>query len=77
MKVGMMWRDDNPKTDLTIKISQAAAYYQKKYGAKPDLCFVHPTMFGGAGQSPNGIEVKTDREIRPNHLWIGIQEKQS
>ena len=76
MRTGMLWFDNDPKTDLAAKIASAVAYYQKKYGAKPNLCFVHPTMWNGA-QEPNGIEVKTDREIRPNHLWIGTQEKQS
>ncbi len=74
MRTGMLWFDNDPKTDLTTKISQAAMYYQKKYGARPDLCFVHPTMFGEAAQKPNGIEVRTNRMIRPNHLWIGLQE---
>jgi hypothetical protein len=44
MKTGMLWFDNDPKTDLMTKISEAAMYYQKKYGAKPDLCFIHPSM---------------------------------
>lgn len=72
MRTGMLWFDPDPKTDLAAKIADAMAYYQKKYGAKPNLCFVHPTMIGMA-ECANGIEIKTNRAIRPNHLWLGIQ----
>lgn len=74
MKTGMLWYDDDPKSDLGDKIVRAASYYQRKYGRVPDLCFVHPSMLGEAPPKPNGIEVRTNRQILPNHLWIGIHE---
>ncbi len=74
MRTGMLWFDNDPKTDLMTKVSQAAIYYQKKYGARPDLCFVHPTMYSEGAENANGIEVRSNRMIRPNHLWIGLQE---
>ena len=74
MKTGMLWYDNDNKSDLPTKIERAAAYYQKKYGKRPDLCFVHPTMVGATLAATHGIEVKTTRHILPNHLWMGIQE---
>jgi hypothetical protein len=74
MKTGMLWFDNDPKTDLTTKISEAALYYQKKYGAKPDLCFIHPSMIAKEKPHENGIEVRTNRMVLPHHIWIGVHE---
>jgi len=74
MKTGMLWFDNDPKTDLPTKISRAAAYYQKKYGQMPDVCFVHPTMMGGASLKPQGIDVRPTRQVLPHHLWLGVME---
>jgi hypothetical protein len=74
MKTGMLWFDNDNKTDLSTKIERAAAYYQKKYGAKPDLCFVHPTMIANASTPAGEIEIKTTRHVLPHHLWLGIHD---
>jgi hypothetical protein len=70
----MLWFDNDPKTDLPTKISRAAAYYQKKYGQMPDICFVHPTMVGGSALKSQGIEVRPTRQVLPHHLWLGVME---
>jgi mevalonate pyrophosphate decarboxylase len=44
MNVGMLWFDNDPKTDITMKINRAVDYYRHKYGQTPNLCFVHPSM---------------------------------
>ena len=85
MDIGMLWFDNDPKAGLDTKIERAAAYYRSKYGRKPTLCFVHPTMLAKAGwptESPAanngkgyvaaGIEVRSHRSVLPNHLWIGV-----
>ncbi len=74
MKTGMLWFDNDPKTDLPTKISRAAAYYEKKYGQMPDICFVHPTMIGAASLKSLGIEVRPTRNVLPHHLWLGVSE---
>lgn len=74
MDTGMLWFDNDPKVDLTTKISRAANYYQKKYGIHPNLCFVHPSMVQDQPENRNSIQVKTNQRILPNHLWIGIQD---
>jgi len=75
MNTGMLWFDNDKLTDLETKIERAAAYYAKKYGAMPDLCFVHPSMLASPAVSARGIEIKTTQQILPNHLWIGVNEK--
>ena len=75
MNIGMLWFDNDPKTDFSIKIERAASYYREKYGKKPNVCFVHPNMlqFPPADKSPRSdIEVRTTKSVLPNHFWIGI-----
>ena len=74
MRTGMLWFDDNPKTDLQAKIHEAAVYYQKKYGVSPNLCFVHPSMINDNSVKSNGIDVQTSRLVLPHHLWLGKSE---
>jgi len=68
--IGMLWFD-NSKASLEDKISLAAEYYEKKYGAKPNVCIVHPSMLAEKCQQ-NGISVRSSKQVMPNHLWIGV-----
>lgn len=74
MLTGMLWFDNNTQTNFTDKVLQAASYYQKKYGKKPDLCFAHPSMIPTEGTQPDGIEIRSAKQVLPNHLWLGIHE---
>lgn len=51
MKIGMLWFDNDPKSNLDTKIERAVVYYQGKYGRSPTLCFVHPSMINGASKT--------------------------
>jgi hypothetical protein len=82
MKIGMLWFDNDKQTDLVTKIEIAADYYQHKYGLRPNLCYVHPTMTperGDAATEDNehvleagNVRVKTSQTVLPNHIWIGV-----
>lgn len=72
MNIGMLWFDNDPKTDLNGKIERAAAYYRSKYGQAPNLCFVHPSMLGIPLSGPAKLEVRANNSVRPNHFWIGL-----
>lgn len=74
MKIGMLWFDNDPKADLPTKIGRATSYYAKKYGTQPNLCFVHPSQ-GNGTVSIDGIEIRTNRSILPNHFWVGMAEQ--
>ncbi len=73
MNIGMLWFDNDPKSDLSSKIVRAAEYYQKKYGQSPNLCFVHPSMLPSESSKAGKIEVRTNRSVLPHHFWIGMQ----
>lgn len=81
MQTGMLWFDNSPSA-LSVKIQRAAEYYHKKYGRTPDLCLVHPSMFGAVyikDAMPfdvGNITVRPYRPVLPGHIWIGIEDKQ-
>lgn len=74
MRTGMLWFDNDPKTDLPTKVIRAAAYYQKKYGCTPNLCFVHPSMLEVQAKRAEGIELRPSRQVLPNHFWLGVND---
>lgn len=79
MNIGMLWFDNDPKSNLDIKIERAARYYREKYGKAPTLCFVHPSMLRNGNprkNTPNNDEEEPAAvknfaacgvEIRLNH----------
>lgn len=71
--MGMLWFDNDEKTDLATKIARAADYYTKKYGAKPNYCVVNPTMADRSAEEVEGIKVDASRIVLPHHLWLGRQ----
>ena len=87
MNVGMLWFDNDQKTNLEARIERAANYYTRKYGKKPNLCFVHPTMLPQEAQAVSNaetaanfqagkVEVRPSASLLPNHFWIGIERKE-
>ena len=74
MNIGMLWFDNDTKSDLTAKLRRAATYYQDKYGQAPNLCFVHPSMVKAEAPPANGIELRTTRSVLPNHFWLGVSQ---
>ncbi len=76
MKVGMLWFDEDQEVGFAQKIERASDYYQRKYGRKPNLCFVHPESFGEQESAPKvAMKVKTSQTLLSNHFWIGVEEQ--
>ena len=71
MNYGMLWFDNDPKTDLTHKVNRAAMYYRKKYGEIPDICFVNPDMVTDKKMDGGEVVIETNPAILPHHIWIG------
>ena len=80
MNVGMLWFDNDSKSDLIAKVTQAATYYQDKYGKHPNICYVHPSIVASQSKpdleeqslKAGEIEVHLTNLVLPNHLWIGV-----
>jgi hypothetical protein len=87
MDVGMLWFDNDQKSNLQERVQRAADYYARKYGKKPNLCFVHPSMLpqpveipangNGADRLKAGaVEVRSSNSLLPNHFWIGVERQE-
>ncbi len=83
MNVGMLWFDSDSKASLDVRVERAATHYRNKYGKKPTLCFVHPSMLSNEDTTSSedkpakarisaGLEVRSNRSVLPNHFWIGV-----
>jgi len=75
MDIGMLWFDNDSKSDLMSKIQRAAEYYRNKYGQEPNCCFVHPSMIREKESQTSAIKVLSNKTIIPHHFWIGIQQQ--
>jgi len=70
MNAGLMWQDMSPVTE---RVRHAVAYYQKKFGRKPDTAFVSPKLLTDHQVEVDGVEVHPMR-LPISQLWIGVED---
>ncbi len=73
MKTGMLWFD--PSGSLEERVRRAAAYYERKYGMKPNICYVERTQC--TAEIVDGIAIKPDGHVLKNHLFLGRIDEQN
>ncbi len=76
MDTGMMWFEDDKKKNLATRVMEAAKYYHDKYHAVATACLVNPKDLPAGKMEVHFIQVKTDRSVLPNQLWIGVEKEQ-
>ena len=80
MKIGMLWFDNDPKSNLDLKIERAATYYRNKYGCSPTLCFVHPSMLRNGNNKdelPDVINFNPASDKKFSACGVEIRSNQS
>jgi len=75
MDIGMLWFDNDKKSDVISKITRAADYYRRKYGEDPNICFVHPSMIAEKTQNMKVVAIRSNSTVLPHHFWIGVQQQ--
>ena len=76
MEIGLLWYDNSTQA-LDVKVSKAAGGYRKRFGAEPNVCYVHPTTLPTEDeQQVNGITVRPSRQILKHHFWVGEERKE-
>ncbi len=79
MKQGLLWYDDNPGRDLADKVRQATQRYRKKFGAAPNICYVHPLALNGNGNGKvhkvGRVHVAPLSSVLRHHFWLGQEER--
>ena len=71
--IGMLWFNNDPKTDLADKIRQAVDFYSAKYGGHPNVCLVNPKTIGEQTPQVDGVRVDANKSIQVNHYFVGIE----
>lgn len=72
MNAMMLWFD-NTNSPLMEKVKRAAQYYEKKYGRKAALCYIHSSQFE-PGTGVPGIRIEVSGKLLPNDFWLGEAE---
>lgn len=77
MREGLLWYDDDPGRDLREKVGRAARRYRQKFGASPDVCYVHPSAVNGngKGEKVGRLRVAPLPSVLRHHFWLGREEK--
>lgn len=76
MDIGMLWYDDDHKSQLEQKVARAVEYYRAKYGVQPTECYVHPGMLGeGQPAIAAGVRLRGSDTVIKNHFWLGVGDK--
>lgn len=74
MEIGLLWFDNDKKSDIVTKVQRAAEHYQQKYGQWPDLCLVHPSQLPNGGVRSGRVTVEPSGTVLPHHFWLGHAE---
>lgn len=75
MYEGLLWFDDDPSRDLAEKVDRAAKRYKQKFGAAPDVCYVHPAAL--EQEQPvtiDDVRVAPLVSVLKHHFWVGEEE---
>lgn len=76
MQVGMLWFDSESESPFGERLSRAADYYASKYGARPNICYVHGAeQEGELVECVDEVEVHTSSLVLPEHFWLGVKSK--
>ncbi len=74
MKTGMLWFDNHSQHDLETKLRRAIIYYENKYGSRPTMCHVHPSMLVERQPEIAGVAIEPSNLVLPHHFWLGQGE---
>ncbi len=55
---------------------RAVRRFEQKYGARPNICYVHPSAFGAERQrlKVHGVVVAARLSVLRHHFWVGCAD---
>jgi hypothetical protein len=73
IKLAMLWYETNPKNTLLQTITEAVAYYVKKYPSKPiDIVIVNPSDYDPDIEYPYRVEPW--KYTQSKHIFVGTAD---
>jgi hypothetical protein len=76
MREGLLWFDNDPQKALTTKVAEAAQAYQRKFGQRPDTCYVAPETIAEDARRAT-LRLVPSTLVRPHHFWVGVDRRES
>lgn len=73
MDVGLLWHDSGTE-DLAWKLTRAAKRYHDRFGDKPNVCYVNPSLLPDGDRKVNGILVRSSPRVLRHHFWLGREK---
>ncbi len=75
VSLGWLWFDDDPKTSLEEKVSQASARFRQKFGQPPRVCYVSQTALGEGPPPLGAIQVRGASNVLRGHFLFVVEEQ--
>ena len=72
MEFGELFLIEDPHMNLEQRVLWAAERYQRKYGRRPTLCMLHPSLLKGEGRRLGRLRLEAKKSVLPNYLWVGM-----
>ena len=63
--------EDEKSISYTDRIDAAIERYTAKFGSPPNVCLVNEAL----NLEHPAVEVRPQKNIRPNHFWVGYEPK--
>ena len=57
MDTGLLWFD-NSAQPLTEKVAAAAAHYERRFGERPNVCYMHPEMLDTSSAKQCALQLR-------------------
>ncbi|HSN77517.1 MAG TPA: hypothetical protein VL334_20795 [Anaerolineae bacterium] len=74
VSLGWLWFDDDPKTSLEDKVSQASARFRQKFGWPPRICYVSYKALAEP-LAPGIVQVRAASNVLPGHFLFVVEER--
>ena len=75
MELGELFLIEDLKLNLEQRVLWAAKRYQRKYGERPTLCILHPSLLKGGSRRVGGLRLEPKISVLPNYLWLGTDRE--
>ncbi len=75
VSLGWLWFDDDPKTSLEDKVSQASARFRQKFGWPPRVCYVSQTALGEGQPTLGPVQMRGASNVLRGHFLFVVEEQ--
>lgn len=71
MELGELFYIADTRLNLEERVLWAANRYQKKFGQRPTLVMLHPSLLKAGQRRMGHLRLEAKRSVLPNYLWVG------